>query len=57
MIGAFYGDVAATPASLDELVERRYLAALPLDPLIRFLAATWTLVPPPKVGKGGSIAT
>ena len=51
VIGKFYGDVGRYPDSLDELVERRYLAALPLDPLTDS-AATWTLVPPPEGYKG-----
>ncbi len=51
VIGKFYGDVGRYPDSLDELVERRYLAALPLDPITES-AATWTLVPPPEGYKG-----
>lgn len=51
VIGKFYGDLGRYPDSLDELVERRYLAALPLDPLTES-AATWTLVPPPEGYKG-----
>ena len=51
VIGKFYGDVGHYPDSLDELVERRYLASLPLDPITES-AATWTLVPPPEGYKG-----
>ncbi len=51
VIGKFYGDVGRYPDSLDELVERRYLASLPLDPITES-AVTWTLVPPPEGYKG-----
>jgi general secretion pathway protein G len=51
LIGKFYGDMGRYPDSLDELVERRYLAALPLDPITES-ATRWILVPPPEGYKG-----
>ena len=51
VIGKFYGDTGRFPDTLDELVQRRYLAGLPLDPLTDS-PATWTLVPPPEGYRG-----
>jgi general secretion pathway protein G len=48
----FYGDIGRYPDRLDELVERRYLRQLPLDPLTG--QPDWVLVPPP-VGLPGRI--
>lgn len=45
VIDRFYGDVGRYPNSLDELVERRYLRGLPLDPITES-TATWVVVPP-----------
>jgi len=44
-IDQFYGDIGRYPASLDELVEKKYLRALPVDPITES-ATTWTIVPP-----------
>ena len=41
----FYADQGRYPGSLDELVARRYLRALPLDPLTNS-TRSWRLVPP-----------
>lgn len=46
VIDRFYGDKGRYPASLEEMVELRYLRALPYDPLVDSDAA-WTLVPAP----------
>ncbi len=53
VIGRFYADHGRYPDSLNELVERRYLAALPQDPITES-TTTWTLVPPPK-GYAGAV--
>ena len=45
-IDKFYGDVGRYPDSLDELVQRRYLRALPFDPVADATDA-WQLLPPP----------
>ena len=44
-IDKFYGDNGRYPTSLEELVERKYLRAVPLDPLTES-TSTWILVPP-----------
>ncbi|HTJ93526.1 MAG TPA: prepilin-type N-terminal cleavage/methylation domain-containing protein [Pararobbsia sp.] len=44
-IDKFYGDVGRYPDSLDELVDKHYLRALPFDP-ITDSATTWIIVPP-----------
>ena len=48
----FYSDNARYPASLDELVGKRYLRALPEDPVTRS-TTTWILMPPPDSRDGG----
>lgn len=53
-IDHFYADRRRYPDSLDELVVRRYLRALPVDPLTDS-ATTWTLVAAPQ-GSEGRIA-
>ncbi|MGZ3158649.1 MAG: type II secretion system protein [Burkholderiaceae bacterium] len=50
-IDKFYGDTGRYPKSLDELVEKKYLRALPLDP-ITDSTATWVIVPPDDADKG-----
>ena len=47
----FYADSARYPDSLEELVEKKYLRALPVDPLTES-SATWTLLPPEEGIKG-----
>jgi general secretion pathway protein G len=51
VIDKFYGDNGRYPETLEELVEKRYLRALPVDPLTES-AATWQLVPVPDGYKG-----
>jgi general secretion pathway protein G len=51
VIGKFYGDTGRYPESLDELVEKRYLATLPFDPIVES-STGWTLVPVPEGYKG-----
>jgi general secretion pathway protein G len=45
MIDRYYADTGKYPERLQELVERRYLSAVPVDP-ITDSAATWVVVPP-----------
>ena len=46
-----YADAGRYPASLDELVTKRYLRAIPPDPFTQ--APTWIAVPPSDPRKGG----
>ena len=46
-----FADAGKYPGSLDELVTKRYLRAIPKDPLTQ--QATWTVVPPSDPQKGG----
>jgi general secretion pathway protein G len=50
-IDKFYGDNGRYPASLEELVEMKYLRALPVDPVTES-SETWVLIPPqdPELG-------
>jgi general secretion pathway protein G len=50
-IDKFFGDNGRYPDSLDELVGKRYLRSLPVDPVTES-ATTWTIVPPPGDVKG-----
>jgi general secretion pathway protein G len=50
-IDKFYGDTGRYPESLDELVEKKYLRALPVDPVIDS-ATSWVIVPPEDAAKG-----
>lgn len=45
----FYGDHGRFPQSLDELVQRRYLRAIPVDPLTES-ASTWVALIDPARG-------
>ena len=51
MLDRFHGDKARYPESLKELVELRYLAGLPLDPMTES-SATWIIETPPPGYKG-----
>ena len=53
-IDKYYGDKGNYPDSLDDLVTRRYLRALPKDP-ITDSNATWVVVPPPDETIKGSV--
>ncbi|MGE5639344.1 MAG: type II secretion system protein [Clostridia bacterium] len=46
-----YADSGKYPASLDELVAKRYLRAIPKDPITQTTA--WQVVPPSDPQKGG----
>lgn len=49
-IDQYYGDTGRYPDSLDELVEKKYLRAVPIDPLAE--SDGWTLVAPDDSTKG-----
>ncbi|MDO8932960.1 MAG: prepilin-type N-terminal cleavage/methylation domain-containing protein [Rhodocyclaceae bacterium] len=48
-IDHFYADRKRYPESLDELVGRRYLRALPVDPLAESATAWLLIAPPPEL--------
>lgn len=50
-IDKFYADTTRYPESLEELVERRYLRALPIDPVLENDKA-WRIIPPSNDRKG-----
>jgi general secretion pathway protein G len=50
-IDQFYADTRRYPESLDELVERRYLRSLPVDPVLESDKA-WLIVAPLSEKKG-----
>ncbi len=51
-IDKFYGDTGRYPETLDELVIKRYLRSLPVDP-VTDSTTTWIIVPPDDPAKGG----
>ena len=53
-IDKFHGDTATYPESIDDLVARRYLRAVPVDP-ITDSAQTWVLLPPPAANGSGKL--
>jgi len=53
-IDRFHADLGRYPASLDELVARRYLRTLPIDPLLGS-ATAWRLIPAPSADGVGII--
>ena len=53
-IDKFHGDTSNYPDSLDDLVRRRYLRAVPVDP-ITDSAETWVLLPPPPANGSGKL--
>ena len=50
-IDQFYADRGRYPDSLEQLVEKKYLRSLPVDP-ITDSTSTWILVPPEDATKG-----
>jgi general secretion pathway protein G len=44
-IDKFYGDTGRYPDSMDELVDKRYLRSLPIDPVTES-NSSWVIVPP-----------
>jgi len=51
-IDKFRADTGQYPETLDALVEKKYLRAVPVDPQTDS-DATWLLLPPPGAGKTG----
>ncbi|MET0855154.1 MAG: type II secretion system protein [Telluria sp.] len=51
VIDQFYSDTGRYPDSLERLVEKKYLRALPLDPIAES-ANSWIVVPPEDDSKG-----
>jgi general secretion pathway protein G len=51
-IDKYYGDNDKYPDSLDDLVSKKYLRKLPIDP-ITDSATTWVVVPPENSDLGG----
>ncbi len=49
-IDRFYGDTGRYPERLDELVSRRYLRSVPINPYTE--APDWVVIAPPQGGKG-----
>ncbi len=52
VLDQYYGDTGRYPDSLEQLVEKKYLRAMPVDP-ITDSDTTWVIVPPEDSGKGG----
>jgi general secretion pathway protein G len=52
VIDKFYGDTGKYPDQLDVLVAKKYLRALPFDPIVDSSTA-WIIVPPDNPEKGG----
>lgn len=50
-VDKFFGDTGRYPASLDELVARRYLRKIPPDPITE-RADSWVVVAPPAPDQG-----
>lgn len=51
-IDQYYSDTGRYPDSLEQLVEKKYLRSVPLDPVADSTAA-WIVVPPEDGAKGG----
>jgi len=51
VIDKFYSDVGRYPESLSELVEKRYLRSVPVDP-VTGNSRTWIIIPPEPPYKG-----
>jgi general secretion pathway protein G len=53
-IDKFYSDKNAYPDSLDDLVQHKYLRAIPPDPITE-TNATWLITPPPSIDDKGAV--
>ncbi|MYM25925.1 prepilin-type N-terminal cleavage/methylation domain-containing protein [Duganella sp. FT135W] len=51
VLDQYYGDTGRYPDSLEQLVEKHYLRALPYDPVAES-DASWTIIPPEDSSKG-----
>ena len=52
VIDQYYGDTGRYPDTLEQLVEKKYLRALPVDP-VTDSDTTWVIIPPEDGAKGG----
>jgi general secretion pathway protein G len=52
VIDQYHADTGRYPDSLEELVEKKYLRSMPVDPVTES-SATWIIVPPEDGTKGG----
>ncbi|HEU4372160.1 MAG TPA: type II secretion system protein [Telluria sp.] len=52
VIDQYYSDTGRYPDSLDQLVEKKYLRSLPVDP-VTDSSTSWIVVPPEDGAKGG----
>jgi general secretion pathway protein G len=52
VLDTFHGDIGRYPQTLDELVEKRYLKALPFDP-VTGSASDWVIEAPKEGMRGG----
>lgn len=48
----YYGDSGKYPDTLEDLVNKKYLRAIPPDPITES-TATWVIIPPEDLDKGG----
>lgn len=48
----YFSDTGVYPADLEDLVQRKYLRSIPVDPITES-AATWVIVPPDDRRRGG----
>ncbi|EJN03260.1 type II secretion system protein [Herbaspirillum sp. YR522] len=51
-IDQFHTDTGRYPATLEELVQKKYLKVVPVDPLTKS-STTWVIIPPEDPGQGG----
>lgn len=51
VLDQYYSDTGSYPESLEQLVEKKYLMAAPIDPLTES-DSSWIIVPPAGAGKG-----
>lgn len=51
-IDKYYGDTGKYPDTIDDLISKKYLRKLPVDPLTDS-AATWVVIAPDDPSKGG----
>lgn len=54
VIDQYHADTGRYPDSLEQLVEKKYLARVPVDPVTES-EATWVIVPPEEEGAPGAV--
>jgi len=54
VIDQFHADTGRYPDSLEQLVEKKYLARLPVDPILESDSG-WVIVPPEEEGVQGAV--